>query len=138
MGPLQEDRSGRLKVHSVASICYSPGIFLLIYQEGQEQCSYITTPETTPFAWSFHYLHLVPRPARMPPSSDDLAELRRLARLVASAFHSRLVVADFARAVDGRWWFIEAGPGSCAGTGHEQVFKAVVRQLQEDMVGGPL
>ena len=45
---------------------------------------------------------------------------------------------------DGRWWFIEAGPASCAGTGHEAVFKAVARRLQgekvdlqSDRVGGP-
>jgi hypothetical protein len=98
-----------------------------------------------PSAWSFHYLHILPRPAGFPPSIDDLVELRRLAGLVASAFRSRLVVADFARAEDGRWWFIEAGPGSCAGTGHEQVFKAVARrllgeelELESEAVGGPL
>jgi hypothetical protein len=97
------------------------------------------------FAWSFHYMHLVPRPAGFPPSSEDLVELRRLAGQVASAFDSRLVVADFARGADGRWWFIEAGPGSCAGTGHEHVFKAVARRirgerpgLQGDATGGPL
>jgi hypothetical protein len=98
-----------------------------------------------PFAWSFHYLHIVPRPAGFPPSGDDLAELRRLAGQVASAFGSRLVVADFGRSVDGGWWFIEAGPGSCAGTAHEEVFKAVARRLrgehavpEADAVGGPL
>ena len=56
--------------------------------------------------------------------------LRQLAGTVGSAFRSRLVVADFARGQDGRWWFIEAGPGSCAGTGHEAVFKAVARRLR--------
>ena len=46
---------------------------------------------------------------------------------------------------DGRWIFIEAGPGSCAGTGHEAVFKAVARRLLgeefslvPDAVGGGL
>jgi hypothetical protein len=98
-----------------------------------------------PFAWSFHYLHLVAGPAGFPPSADDLASLRRSAGEVASAFRSRLVVADFARGMDGRWWFIEAGPGSCAGTGHEAVFKAVARrlrgeqpELKGDRVGGLL
>jgi hypothetical protein len=98
-----------------------------------------------PFAWSFHHLALVSRPAGFPLSSDDRAELRRLAGEVASAFHSRLVVADFARGIDGRWWFIEAGPGSCAGTAHEAVFKAVARRLRgeqaevaTDTVGGML
>ena len=64
---------------------------------------------------------------------------------VGGAFRSRLVVADFARGRDGQWWLIEAGPGSCAGTAHEAVFKAVARQLlgdeaewQGDAVGGPL
>jgi hypothetical protein len=97
-----------------------------------------------PFAWSFHYLHLVPRPKGFPPSAGDLAELHRLACEVGSAFRSRLVVADFARGTDGRWWFIEAGPGSCAGTAHEAVFKAVARRLrheqpqwQGDAAGGP-
>jgi hypothetical protein len=98
-----------------------------------------------PFAWSFHYLHLVPRPTGFPPSAGDLATVRRLAGEVARAFRSRLVVADFARGADGRWWFIEAGPGSCAGTGHEAVFKAVAHKLcgedcvfQADAVGGRL
>jgi hypothetical protein len=98
-----------------------------------------------PVAWSFHYLHIVPRPVGFPPSAGDLAELRKLAGEVASAFRSRLVVADFARGMDGRWWFIEAGPGSCAGTGHEAAFKAVASRLRgervelnTDAVGGSL
>jgi hypothetical protein len=99
----------------------------------------------SPFAWSFHHLHIVPKPRGFPPAAEDLLFLRQLAGDVASAFRSRLVVADFARGSDGRWWFIEAGPGSCAGTGHEAVFKAVARrlrgeepELQADGVGGPL
>jgi hypothetical protein len=98
-----------------------------------------------PFAWSFHYMHLVPGPRGFPLSEGDLESLRHLAREVGSAFRSRLVAADFARGVDGLWWFIEAGPGSCAGTGHEAVFKAVARRLRGeepevwgDMMGGPL
>jgi hypothetical protein len=98
-----------------------------------------------PFAWSFHHLHLVPRPKGFPPSHGDLAELRRRAGQVASAFGSRLIAADFARDLDGLWWFIEAGPGSCAGTAHEEVFKAVARRLlgeqvewKGDAVGGAL
>jgi hypothetical protein len=98
-----------------------------------------------PFAWSFHYLHHVPRPKGFPLPADDLGALRHLAGRVGSAFGSRLVVADFARGVDGKWWFIEAGPGSCAGTDHEAVFKAVAGRLkgdgpplQADAVGGPL
>jgi hypothetical protein len=88
-----------------------------------------------PFAWSFHHLHLVPRPAGCPLSRDDLTTLRRLAGDVARVFRSRLVVADFARGVDPIWWFIEAGPGSCAGTGHEAVFKAVARDLRGENSG---
>jgi hypothetical protein len=98
-----------------------------------------------PFAWSFHYMLAVPRPRGFPPSADDLATLRQLAGEVGSAFRSRLVVADLARGAEGRWWFIEAGPGSCAGTGHEGVFKAVARRLsgeattwEGDSVGGLL
>jgi hypothetical protein len=83
-----------------------------------------------PFAWSFHHLHVVSRPRGFPPSSGDLDVVGSLARQVAAAFRSRLVVADFARGVDGRWWLIEAGPGSCAGTAHEGVFKAVALALQ--------
>ena len=30
------------------------------------------------------------------------------------------------------WIFIEAGPGSCAGTAHENVFRAVCRKLAGD------
>jgi hypothetical protein len=94
-----------------------------------------------PFAWSFHHLHLVPRPAGFPPAAGDLEALRRLAGEVASAFRSQLVVADFARGVDGNWWFIEAGPGSCAGTAHEAVFKAVARRVrgeQPELPGNPV
>jgi len=98
-----------------------------------------------PCAWSFHYMNIVPNPVGFPPSDDDLAVLRQQAGEVGTAFNSRLVVADFARGRDGRWWFIEAGPGSCAGTSHEAVFKAVARRLQgervdlaADIVGGPL
>jgi hypothetical protein len=98
-----------------------------------------------PVAWSFHHLHVLPSPKGFPLSADDLETLRRLAGEVGSAFRSRLLVADFARGVDGRWWFIKAGPGSCAGTGHEAVFKAVARglrgeqaKLEGDAVGGLL
>jgi hypothetical protein len=103
------------------------------------------TVDGVPAAWSFHYLHIVPTPLGFPPSADDLDALLRMAGQVASAFRSRLVAADFARGVDGRWRFIEAGPGSCAGTDHEAAFKAAARRLRgeesefaADAVGGPL
>jgi hypothetical protein len=98
-----------------------------------------------PCAWSFHHLTIAPRPRGFPPSAGDLTTLRQWAGEVGAAFRSRLVVADFARGRDGRWWFIEAGPGNCAGTDHEPVFKAIARQLRgeapelvADIVGGPL
>jgi hypothetical protein len=98
-----------------------------------------------PRAWSFHYLEAVPRPKGFPPSAADLAALRQMAGEVGSPFESRLVASDFARGLDGQWWFIEAGLGSCAGTDHEAVFKAVASymegatpQLPTDAVGGPL
>jgi hypothetical protein len=79
-----------------------------------------------PSGSAFHEDHL---------ADGDLALLRRLAGEVASAFCSRLLVADFARGEDGRWWFIEAGPGSCAGTAHEAVFKAVAARLPGEEAG---
>jgi hypothetical protein len=98
-----------------------------------------------PMAWSFHYLNIVPTPRGFPPKADDLDLLAHLAGLVGSAFRSRCVVADFARLVSGGWSFLEAGPGSCAGTAHEVVFKAVADRLQgirrtlaADEVGGPM
>lgn len=98
-----------------------------------------------PRAWSFHHLHVVPRPAGFPPAEADLRELARQASAIGAAFTARLIVADFARATDGRWRFIEAGPGSCAGTAHEAVFKHVAAALagdelplHADLVGGPL
>jgi ATP-grasp domain-containing protein len=98
-----------------------------------------------PVAWSFHYLHVVRTPVGLPLSENDTLLLRTMCRDVATAFRSRLVVADFARGEDGRWWFIEAGPGSCAGTDHEAVFKTVACRLRGedvalagDRVGGPL
>jgi hypothetical protein len=98
-----------------------------------------------PRAWSFHHLHIIPKPDGFPLGDRDQAELARLAGQVGSAFRSRLVAADFALGLDGRWWFIEAGPGSCAGTAHEGVFKIVAGwlrgdevRLMGDAVGGPL
>jgi len=40
-----------------------------------------------------------------------------------------LFVADFARDTAGQWHFLEADPGSFAGTGHEAVYKAVALRL---------
>jgi hypothetical protein len=96
-----------------------------------------------PFAWSFHYLNVIAAPKGFPPARADLGVLSGLARRVGSAFRSRCVVADFAREATGGWLFIEAGPGSCAGTAHEAVFKAVagrlrgeLQKVQSDAVGG--
>jgi hypothetical protein len=95
------------------------------------------------FAWSFHYLNVLPAPKGFPPAAVDLHALLELAHLVGAAFRSRCVVADFAREARGGWLFIEAGPGSCAGTAHEAVFKAVAARLRgeicpvrSDAVGG--
>ncbi len=97
-----------------------------------------------PAAWSFHHLHVVARP-RLSMNEADLALLRTLATDVGRAFRSRLVAADFARDTNGMWWFVEAGPGSCAGTAHRAVFEHVARhllgepsELATDAVGGPL
>lgn len=96
-----------------------------------------------PFAWSFHYLNVVPEPRGFPPSGDDLRVIAEMAGEVGRAFRSRLVAADFAKQKNGEWIFIEAGPGSCAGTAHEGVFKAVASRLRgedllfpSDAVGG--
>lgn len=91
----------------------------------------------TPHAWSFHYLNVVPAPKGFPPSGDDRRELRSLASRVGSAFRSRCVAADFARLNRGRWVFVEAGPGSCAGTAHEGVFKAVAARLRGENLPAP-
>jgi hypothetical protein len=96
-----------------------------------------------PFAWSFHYLNVIAGPKGFPPAAEDLRVLSELGQRVGAAFRSRCVVADFAREVRGSWLFVEAGPGSCAGTAHEAVFKAVASRLrgkvhpaQFDGVGG--
>jgi hypothetical protein len=98
-----------------------------------------------PVAWSFHYLHVVPMPLGFPPSSNDLTMLAEMAARIGSAFRSRLIVTDFIRDRNGKWWFLEAGPGSAAGTAHEAVFKFVAERLRGsiglldgDTVGGPL
>jgi hypothetical protein len=98
-----------------------------------------------PFAWSFHYLRVLREPVGFPPQPSDLKTISAMAAQVGKAFRSRLVVADFAPDGEGKWWFIEAGPGSCAGTEHEAVFKAVARrllgewpELHADRTGGPL
>jgi hypothetical protein len=96
-----------------------------------------------PFAWSFHYLQVVADPSGFPPSEDDLDKLRELAGGIGKAFKSRCVMADFAKLKKGGWIFIEAGPGSAAGTAHEGVFRSVAQKLSElraqfrgDAVGG--
>ncbi|HEY2586614.1 MAG TPA: ATP-grasp domain-containing protein [Tepidisphaeraceae bacterium] len=86
-----------------------------------------------PTAWSFHHMNVVREPLGFPPLPGDLRTLYSLAEQIGRAFRSRLVVADFARLKSGGWVFIEAGPGSCAGTGHERVYKAVLRRLFDDM-----
>jgi hypothetical protein len=98
-----------------------------------------------PTAWSFHYLHAIPKPKGFPPSKGDIELLRDLAAQVASLFRSRLIVADFVRDKNRLWHFLEAGPGAVAGTAHEAVFKHVAAKLIErpselegDHVGGPL
>lgn len=82
-----------------------------------------------PAAWSFHYLHAVPNPIGFPPSQADLQLLTELAAKVASPFRSRLIAADFVRDRDGKWRFLEAGPGAAAGTTFEAVFKFVAQRL---------
>jgi hypothetical protein len=96
-----------------------------------------------PYAWSFHYLNVLASPKGFPPNAADLRLLIALSERVAVPFRSRCVVADFAKEVLGDWVFIEAGPGSCAGTAHETVFKAVAAKLRgescavaSDNVGG--
>lgn len=98
-----------------------------------------------PVAWSFHYLNIVPCPGGFPPKAEDIDLLAELAARVGSAFRSRCVAADFARLAGGGWSFLEAGPGSCAGTAHEAVYKAVAsrllgieRPLVGDEAGGPI
>ena len=100
--------------------------------------------DTVPYAWSFHHLNVVKQPRGFPLNGSDLRAIAAMARAVGRAFRSRLVAADFARQRDGDWVFIEAGPGSCAGTAHEAVFKAVASRLRgerpplrTDAVGGP-
>lgn len=88
-----------------------------------------------PLAWSFHYLQAISAPAGFPPKESDLGALRGYASSVARAFRARCVVADFAKLRRGGWAFIEAGPGSCAGTAHEGVFKAVARALAGERPG---
>ncbi len=98
-----------------------------------------------PIAWSFHYLNVVSKPEGFPPGPEDLRTLSKIAASVAPAFRSRFIVVDVAKRKKGGWVMIEAGPGSCAGTGHEGVFRHVCSRLRGekggfsgDDVGGPL
>lgn len=90
-----------------------------------------------PFAWSFHYLNVLASPKGFPPAPADLRVLSEMAGRLGVAFRSRCVVADFAREARGGWLFIEAGPGSCAGTAHEAVFKAVAARLRGEVRPAP-
>lgn len=98
-----------------------------------------------PAAWSFHYLSVVRQPEGFPPGTEDFLTVSKIASSVAHAFTSRLVVVDVAKRKKGGWVMIEAGPGSCAGTAHEEVFRHVCMKLRGetgglygDHVGGPL
>lgn len=85
--------------------------------------------DSTPIAWSFHHMHIVSEPNGFPISARDACELTELASRVSFVFQSRFIVCDFAKRTDGSWVFLETGPGSAAGTGHEHVFKAVASAL---------
>ncbi len=65
-----------------------------------------------PTAWSFHYLHAVPKPKGFPPSSDDLQIICEMGQKIVAVFSSRLISVDFARDRKGKWHFMEAGPGA--------------------------
>lgn len=84
--------------------------------------------DARPYAWSFHHLHIVGKPKGFPFPQQLERELHELSSSVGSVFTSRLAVADFARRQDS-WVLIEVGPGSAAGTAHEDVFKSVARFL---------
>lgn len=83
-----------------------------------------------PFAWSFHHLQHIRDSELFPLSNDDIKTLISLASQI-TCFESRLVCADFVKTIDGTWRFLEAGPGSCAGTAHEFVFKSVAAKLAQ-------
>jgi len=83
-----------------------------------------------PVAWSFHYLHVVATPRGFPLKPNDTDQLADMAAKIGAAFDARLVVADFIRDRAGKWWFLEAGPGSAAGTAHQEVFQYVARRLR--------
>ncbi len=84
--------------------------------------------DSIPYAWSFHHLQIVQNSTLFPLSDQDTDCLYQMASKI-SCFESRLVCVDFVKTVNGAWRFLEAGPGSCAGTAHEYVFKAVAAKL---------
>lgn len=84
--------------------------------------------DSVPYAWSFHHLQFVKESSHFPLSNMDEDDLFQLASRL-TCFDSRLVCADFVKTVDGVWQFLEAGPGSCAGTAHEFVYKSVASKL---------
>jgi len=67
------------------------------------------------------------------PAPADLRSVYKLAEKAGTVFDSRCVVADFAKEASGGWLFIEAGPGSCAATAHETVFKTVAARLRGEI-----
>ena len=81
------------------------------------------------FAWSFHHMLVVKDPEGFPLTTEDKTIIFDYASQIGKSFTSRLIVADFAKLKNGKWTFIEAGPGSCAGTGHEEIFKSVACKL---------
>ena len=86
--------------------------------------------DSVPFAWSFHHLQFGGNSELFPLARNDIDRLFDIASQV-NCFESRLVCADFVKTTDGSWVFLEAGPGSCAGTAHEFVYKSVASRLAD-------
>ena len=94
----------------------------------------VWTVRGQPVSWSFHHGGLIANPVGIPPAEADLRLLYGMATQVAAAFTSLSVVADFARTKAGAWTFIEAGPGSCAGTSDATAYAALLYSLQKQPV----
>ena len=81
--------------------------------------------------------------ASLPTSAADKPATARPMAVRHRATGNPGVAADFARTKSGAWYFLEAGAGSCSGTAHEAVFKAIAQELMHrpmnltgDAVGG--
>lgn len=85
----------------------------------------------TPVVWTFHYWEACPNAIGFPLNEEDRSILREWADQISALFTSPLLALDFVLDTAGRWHFLEAAPGGCAGMTHRRAFEVICAKLRE-------